>query len=122
MIDTYSLFVNDQGNAIKSLYDPTDPSGVHISRKGAEEIVMAFLEQKETSDDSEPQTPNMSKRKLSSRSPSSAAEKQVLPFDCKDILDIGYNNSGMFDIYPSCSSPGATSAYCDMQTMNGGWT
>ncbi|XP_062610920.1 ficolin-1-like [Saccostrea cucullata] len=46
----------------------------------------------------------------------------VLPFDCKNILDIGYNNSGVFDIYPSCSSPGATSAYCDMQTMDGGWT
>ncbi|XP_061180656.1 fibroleukin-like [Saccostrea echinata] len=45
-----------------------------------------------------------------------------LPKDCKDLHDNGYNKSGVYEIYPSCTSSGPVRAYCDMDTMDGGWT
>lgn len=44
------------------------------------------------------------------------------PKDCKELLDIGVNHSGVYRIFPAgTNSPGIYVA-CDMDTPPGGWT
>ncbi|XP_062615844.1 fibroleukin-like [Saccostrea cucullata] len=42
--------------------------------------------------------------------------------DCKDLQTDGHLNSGVYDIYPYETITSPVSVYCDMTTMNGGWT
>ncbi|XP_061170908.1 fibroleukin-like [Saccostrea echinata] len=42
--------------------------------------------------------------------------------DCKDLRENGHTNSGVYEIYPFDTSSRPVSVYCDMETMNGGWT
>ncbi|XP_061195446.1 ficolin-2-like [Saccostrea echinata] len=46
----------------------------------------------------------------------------VLPSDCKDILENGHLNSGVYDIFPYGTRIQPVGVYCDMETLNGGWT
>ncbi|XP_061190217.1 fibroleukin-like [Saccostrea echinata] len=45
-----------------------------------------------------------------------------LPIDCKDLRDNGHINTGVYKIYPFCTSSTPVRVYCDMDTMGGGWT
>ncbi|XP_062571131.1 fibrinogen beta chain-like [Saccostrea cucullata] len=42
--------------------------------------------------------------------------------DCKDIFDIGNDQSGVYTIYPNGTILNPVSALCDMETQGGGWT
>ncbi|XP_061167271.1 angiopoietin-related protein 2-like [Saccostrea echinata] len=44
------------------------------------------------------------------------------PFDCKDLYEDSHTNSGVYEIYPDGTSSRSLSVYCDMETMDGGWT
>ncbi|XP_061167268.1 angiopoietin-2-like [Saccostrea echinata] len=44
------------------------------------------------------------------------------PFDCKDLHEDSHTNSGVYEIYPDGTSSRSLSVYCDMETMDGGWT
>ncbi|XP_061167819.1 fibroleukin-like [Saccostrea echinata] len=46
----------------------------------------------------------------------------VFPTDCKDLFDNGQSYSGVYEIYPYCTASHPVRVYCDMETMNGGWT
>ncbi|XP_071517291.1 angiopoietin-related protein 7-like [Panulirus ornatus] len=51
------------------------------------------------------------------------AANVLRPNDCSDYLVMGYNTSGVYQIYPfrcRCSKP--VSVWCDMETDGGGWT
>ncbi|XP_062620241.1 fibroleukin-like [Saccostrea cucullata] len=45
-----------------------------------------------------------------------------LPLDCSDLREDGHTTSGVYDIYPYSTGAHPIRAYCDMGTMNGGWT
>ncbi|XP_061191005.1 fibroleukin-like [Saccostrea echinata] len=45
-----------------------------------------------------------------------------LPVDCKDLRNDGHTNTGVFEIYPFGNGSCPVRVYCDMDTMNGGWT
>ncbi|XP_061190468.1 fibrinogen beta chain-like [Saccostrea echinata] len=47
---------------------------------------------------------------------------EILPLDCKDLRDNGYTNTGVYKIYPFENSSRPVRVYCDMITMDGGWT
>ncbi|XP_061190416.1 ryncolin-1-like [Saccostrea echinata] len=47
---------------------------------------------------------------------------ESLPQDCKDFLENGQINSGVFEIYPYGTVSSPVKVYCDMETMDGGWT
>ncbi|XP_061170832.1 fibroleukin-like [Saccostrea echinata] len=47
---------------------------------------------------------------------------QVISIDCKDLHDNGQTNSGVYEIYPFGTSSRPVRVYCDMETMDGGWT
>ncbi|XP_062585155.1 uncharacterized protein LOC134246823 [Saccostrea cucullata] len=74
VIDVCSTFINDQGLATRALYDSNDPSGVHVSSEGAEKIAEIFGNYN-CSANGPPRTPSITKRKLSSNTPTST-EKQ----------------------------------------------
>ncbi|XP_061191100.1 fibroleukin-like [Saccostrea echinata] len=42
--------------------------------------------------------------------------------DCKDLLEDGRNNTGLYEIYSYGTSSRSVRVYCDMETMDGGWT
>ena len=44
--------------------------------------------------------------------------------DCADILDMGHNTSGIYEIWPVNRVIGEKPVYvyCDMETNGGGWT
>ncbi|XP_061190431.1 fibroleukin-like [Saccostrea echinata] len=46
----------------------------------------------------------------------------LLPIDCKDFRENGHTNSGVYEIYPYETSSRPVRVYCDMETMDGGWT
>ncbi|XP_061190420.1 ficolin-1-like [Saccostrea echinata] len=41
---------------------------------------------------------------------------------CKDLRNNGHTKSAVYDIYPSGASSRPVKVYCDMETMDGGWT
>ncbi|XP_061190517.1 ficolin-2-like [Saccostrea echinata] len=45
-----------------------------------------------------------------------------LPVDCKDLRDNGHTNTGVYEIYFNGTNSDPVRVYCDMETMNGGWT
>ncbi|XP_062580725.1 fibroleukin-like [Saccostrea cucullata] len=45
-----------------------------------------------------------------------------VPKDCKDLHDNGHSNTGVYEIYPFGIRSRAVRVYCDMDTLNGGWT
>ncbi|XP_062572629.1 fibroleukin-like [Saccostrea cucullata] len=47
---------------------------------------------------------------------------EVLAIDCKVYRDIGYTESGVYSIYPFGPSSESVRTYCDMETLDGGWT
>ncbi|XP_061190556.1 fibroleukin-like [Saccostrea echinata] len=47
---------------------------------------------------------------------------EFLPLDCKDLRENSYINSGVYDIYPYGTKSLPVGVYCDMETMDGGWT
>ncbi|XP_061170836.1 fibroleukin-like [Saccostrea echinata] len=49
-------------------------------------------------------------------------KKDDLPIDCKDLLQKGHTTSGVYELYPYDTSSRPVRAYCDMETMDGGWT
>lgn len=46
------------------------------------------------------------------------------PVDCADILQMGYNKSGIYEIRPNnrLTEGRPLRVYCDMDTNEGGWT
>ncbi|XP_061170689.1 fibroleukin-like [Saccostrea echinata] len=44
----------------------------------------------------------------------------IIPTDCKEFRDNGHTNSGV--IYPYWTSSRPVRVYCDMETLDGGWT
>ncbi|KAK3102025.1 hypothetical protein FSP39_008206 [Pinctada imbricata] len=82
-IDTPSLFVNaDNGHLVVALYDPNDPSGLHINQEGASKLyskILSFIKTPQqschrTTDDVG--TPKGRKRNISQSTPPST-EKQA---------------------------------------------
>ncbi|XP_061180185.1 fibroleukin-like [Saccostrea echinata] len=47
---------------------------------------------------------------------------KFLPMDCKDVRDNGHTSSGVYEIYPFGARSCPVRVYCDMETMDGGWT
>ncbi|XP_062596558.1 microfibril-associated glycoprotein 4-like [Saccostrea cucullata] len=45
-----------------------------------------------------------------------------IPFDCEDLHENSGSNSGVYDIYPYRTITMPVTVYCDMKTMEGGWT
>ncbi|XP_061190409.1 techylectin-5B-like [Saccostrea echinata] len=45
-----------------------------------------------------------------------------LPVDCKELRENGYTNTGVYEIYPFQTGFSPVKVYCDMKTMDGGWT
>ncbi|XP_062592819.1 fibroleukin-like [Saccostrea cucullata] len=45
-----------------------------------------------------------------------------MPKDCKDLRENGQTITGVYDIYPYSTLSVPISVYCDMTTMDGGWT
>ncbi|XP_062587107.1 fibroleukin-like [Saccostrea cucullata] len=45
-----------------------------------------------------------------------------LPIDCKDFRDNGHTNTGVYEIYPFGTTLPPIRVYCDMDTLDGGWT
>ncbi|XP_061190822.1 fibroleukin-like [Saccostrea echinata] len=46
----------------------------------------------------------------------------ILPTDCRDLREDGYTNTGVYEIYPYGNSSLSVRVFCDMDTMDGGWT
>ncbi|XP_061190527.1 fibroleukin-like [Saccostrea echinata] len=46
----------------------------------------------------------------------------VIPIDCKDLRADGHTSSGVYEIYPYGTITSPIRVYCDMETMDGGWT
>ncbi|XP_061176829.1 fibroleukin-like [Saccostrea echinata] len=46
----------------------------------------------------------------------------VTPIDCKDLHADGHTKSGVYNIYPYGTITSPVRVYCDMETMDGGWT
>ncbi|XP_061190564.1 fibroleukin-like [Saccostrea echinata] len=46
----------------------------------------------------------------------------LIPIDCKDFRADGHTNSGVYEIYPYGAITSPIRFYCDMETMDGGWT
>lgn len=48
----------------------------------------------------------------------------VQPVDCADILEMGSNKSGVYEIWPMnrLTEGRHLNVYCDMDTDGGGWT
>ncbi|XP_062605700.1 microfibril-associated glycoprotein 4-like [Saccostrea cucullata] len=47
---------------------------------------------------------------------------EFTPTDCKDLQENNYTKTGVYDIYPYGISFIPVRVYCDMDTMDGGWT
>ncbi|XP_062618116.1 neurogenic locus notch homolog protein 1-like [Saccostrea cucullata] len=47
---------------------------------------------------------------------------EVLAIDCKVHRDIGNTESGVYSIFPFGPSSESVRTYCDMETLDGGWT
>ncbi|XP_061191040.1 fibroleukin-like [Saccostrea echinata] len=47
---------------------------------------------------------------------------KLVTIDCKDLHENGHTNSGVYEIYPYGTSSRPVKVYCDMETMDGGWT
>ncbi|XP_061190793.1 fibroleukin-like [Saccostrea echinata] len=45
-----------------------------------------------------------------------------LSLDCSDLRDTGHTNSGVYKIYPNGNISLPVRVYCNMETMDGGWT
>ncbi|XP_062574519.1 fibroleukin-like [Saccostrea cucullata] len=45
-----------------------------------------------------------------------------LPRDCESLVEHGETNSGVYEIYPFGSRARSARVFCDMYTMEGGWT
>ncbi|XP_062611386.1 ficolin-1-like [Saccostrea cucullata] len=45
-----------------------------------------------------------------------------LPRDCESLVEHGYTNSGVYEIYPFGSRARPAKVFCDMNIMEGGWT
>ncbi|XP_061190574.1 fibroleukin-like [Saccostrea echinata] len=45
-----------------------------------------------------------------------------IPLDCKDLHADGYTDTGVYDIYPHGTISSPVRVFCDMETMDGGWT
>ncbi|XP_061190544.1 fibrinogen gamma chain-like [Saccostrea echinata] len=50
------------------------------------------------------------------------AQLSVPPADCRDLSYDGHTNSSVYQIYPFGTSKSPIKVYCDMETMDGGWT
>ena len=50
-----------------------------------------------------------------------ADHHQLLPEDCRDILNRGLFNSGVYTIYVNGNSSRPRQVYCDQDTADGGW-
>ncbi|XP_061165133.1 fibrinogen-like protein 1 [Saccostrea echinata] len=45
-----------------------------------------------------------------------------IPTDCKNLRKDGHTNTGVYEIYPYGTITSPVRVYCDMETMDGGWT
>ncbi|XP_061190320.1 fibroleukin-like [Saccostrea echinata] len=54
--------------------------------------------------------------------PENCNTNSALSVDCKDLHENGHSNSGVYDIYPYGDISRPVKVYCDMETMEGGWT
>ncbi|XP_061190518.1 fibroleukin-like [Saccostrea echinata] len=45
-----------------------------------------------------------------------------IPVDCKDLRENGLSKSGVYEIFPYSTITSPVRVYCDMETMDGGWT
>ncbi|XP_061176986.1 fibroleukin-like [Saccostrea echinata] len=45
-----------------------------------------------------------------------------IPLDCKDLHADGQTNTGVYEIYPLGTITSPVRVYCEMETMDGGWT
>ncbi|XP_061190382.1 angiopoietin-related protein 2-like [Saccostrea echinata] len=54
--------------------------------------------------------------------PENCNTNSALSVDCKDLRDNGHTISGVYDIYPYGNISRPVRVYCDMETMDGGWT